>query len=231
MQAASVLADLDLFALLRTVGHPTHTGSSALGLMVARDIDVTTVCPSIDPVPIFDLGRSLATHPRVRRVTFRDDTGRWNTGARYPDGLYWMVEYVADPDVEWKLDLWFLLDGTTQFDLEHMKTLPVRLTPGGPRHDPQDQGGGRRRPVVPEGSELRDLRGRPGPRHQDARGVRALQGPRSGSELTRGLPCLRKARPDPARRTGSCSRPPARRRLGSSPAARLAAPHASLLSV
>ena len=129
MQAASVLADLDLFALLRTVGHPTQTGSSALGLMVARDIDVTTVCPSLEPVPIFDLGRSLATHPRVHRITFRDDTGRWNTGTLYPDGLYWMVEYVADPDVEWKLDLWFLLDGTTQFDLEHMKTLPARLTP------------------------------------------------------------------------------------------------------
>jgi hypothetical protein len=128
-QAAGVLADLDLLALLRTVGHPTRTGSSALGLMVARDIDVTTVCPSIDPLPIFDIGRSLATHPRVRSVTFRDDTGRWNSGTRYPDGLYWMVEYVADPDIEWKLDLWFLIEGTTQFDLEHMKTLPVRLTP------------------------------------------------------------------------------------------------------
>jgi hypothetical protein len=97
--------------------------------MVARDVDVTTVCPSLDPAPIFDLGRSLATHPRVRRVTFRDDTGRWNVSPHYPDGLYWMIEYVADPDVEWKLDLWFLLEGTTQFDLEHMKTLPGRLTP------------------------------------------------------------------------------------------------------
>ena len=124
-----MLADLDLFALLRTVGHPTHTGSSALGLMVARDIDITTVCPSIDPEPIFDLGRVLAIHPRIRRLTFRDDTGHWNIDPRYPDGLYWMVEYVADPDVEWKLDLWFLLEGTTQFDLEHMKTLPSRLTP------------------------------------------------------------------------------------------------------
>jgi hypothetical protein len=128
-EAGGVMADLDLLALLRTVGHPTHTGSSALGLMVGRDIDVTTVCPSLDPGPIFDLGRSLATHPRVRRVTFRDDTGHWNVHARYPDGLYWLVEYVADPDVEWKLDLWFLLDGTTQFDLEHMITLPPRLTP------------------------------------------------------------------------------------------------------
>jgi hypothetical protein len=127
-EAADVIADLDLFALLRTVGHPTHTGSSALGLMVRRDIDATTVCPTLDPVPIFDLGRSLAIHPRVRRVTFRDDTGRWRD-PRYPDGLYWLVEYVADPDVEWTLDLWFLDDGTTQFDLEHVLTLPPRLTP------------------------------------------------------------------------------------------------------
>ena len=123
-----MIGDLDLFALLRTVGHPTHTGSSALGLTVARDIDATTVCPTLDPVPIFDLGRSLATHPRVRRVTFRDDTGRWRD-PRYPDGLYWMVEYVADPDVDWTLDLWFLNDGTIQFDLEHVRTLPARLTP------------------------------------------------------------------------------------------------------
>jgi hypothetical protein len=128
-EAAGVIADLDLFALLRTVGDPTHTGSSALGLMLARDVDVTTVCQSLEPVPIFDLGRSLATHPRVRQMTFRDDTGRWNVSPHYPDGLYWMVEYVADPDVEWKLDLWFLLEGTTQFDLEHMRTLPARLTP------------------------------------------------------------------------------------------------------
>ena len=128
-QAASVLADLDLFALLRDHRPAdTHREFSARadgrtrhrrhdGLPVAR------------PAPIFDLGRSLAVHPRVFRVTYRDDTGRWNTDPRYPDGLYWMVEYVADPNVEWKLDLWFLLEGTTQFDLEHMQTMPGRLTP------------------------------------------------------------------------------------------------------
>jgi hypothetical protein len=128
-QARAILADLDAFALLGTVGRATHTGSSALGLMVARDIDITTLCPSLDPTPLFDLGRRLARHPRVRRLTFRKDTGRWNTEAVYPDGIYWLVEYVADPDIAWTLDLWFLLEGTTQFDLDHMKTLPGRLTP------------------------------------------------------------------------------------------------------
>ena len=128
-QAVDILADLDAFALLRRIGEATQVGSSALGLMVARDIDITTLCPSLDPGPVFDLGRRLARHPRVRRLTFRKDTGRWNTHAVLPDGIYWLVEYVADPDVTWTLDLWFLLDGTTQFDLEHMKTLPGRLTP------------------------------------------------------------------------------------------------------
>ena len=128
-QAVDILADLDAFALLRNIGVATQVGSSALGLMVARDIDITTLCPSLDPGPVFDLGRRLARHPRVRRLTFRKDTGPWNTSPGLPDGIYWLVEYVADPDDAWTLDLWFLLDGTTQFDLEHMKTLPGRLTP------------------------------------------------------------------------------------------------------
>jgi hypothetical protein len=128
-EASRVLADLDLLALLRTVGDPTHTGSSALGLMVVRDIDVTTVCPSLDPDPIFEVGRRLAGHARVRRLSFRNDAGHWNVDSRYPDGLYWLVEYVAPPDLVWTLDLWFLADGTIQFDLEHMATLPPRLTP------------------------------------------------------------------------------------------------------
>jgi hypothetical protein len=48
---------------------------------------------------------------------------------RYPDGLYWMVEYVPAAGIEWSLDLWFLREGTTQFDLEDLKSMPPRLTP------------------------------------------------------------------------------------------------------
>jgi hypothetical protein len=127
-QARAIFADLDALALLREVGEATQVGSSALGLMVAHDIDITTLCPSLDPGPVFDFGRRLARHPRVRRLTFRQDTGRWNTHAVYPDGIYWLVEYVADPDDAWTLDLWFLREGTSQFDIEHVKRLPGRLT-------------------------------------------------------------------------------------------------------
>jgi hypothetical protein len=131
LQAAArrVLADLDLMNRLAAVGTPTPTGGFALGLMVARDVDVTTVCPSLETDGVFAAMRPIAAHPRVRGLTFRNDTGHWNTDPSYPDGLYWMLDYVTDSGVAWNLDLWFLLAGTTQFDLEHMKTLPGRLTP------------------------------------------------------------------------------------------------------
>lgn len=128
-EADAILADLDLLALIRTIGIPTRTGSSALGLMVARDIDVTTTCPALEVDPIFGLARTLAHHPRVRKLSFRNDTGAWNVDPAYPDGLYLGVDYVLSTGAEWNLDLWFLAEGTTQFDLEDMKILPARLAP------------------------------------------------------------------------------------------------------
>jgi hypothetical protein len=127
-EATAVLADLDLLARIRAVGTPTLTGSCAYGLMVARDIDITTLCRALDAGSLFDAMRPLAGHARVRRMSFRDDTGEWNADPDYPDGLYWMVEYVAPGGDAWNLDLWFLRDGTTQFDLEDLRTLPPRLT-------------------------------------------------------------------------------------------------------
>lgn len=128
-EAAGILADRDLVAIIGTLGTPIQTGSSALGLMVARDIDVTTICPALDVDRVFELGRALAQHPRVRRLAFRNDTGARNVDPDYPDGLYWMVDYRSDTGAEWNLDLWFLAEGTTQFDLEDMRNLPPRLTP------------------------------------------------------------------------------------------------------
>lgn len=127
-EATAVLDDLGVLALAGAVGRPVRVGGSALGLMVARDIDVTTLCPRLEPALVFDAMRPLAAHPRIRGLSFRKDTGRWNTDDRYPDGLYWMVEYATDAGIAWNLDLWFIHESATQFDLEHMKTLPHRLT-------------------------------------------------------------------------------------------------------
>src|SRR5256885_9606732 len=125
-EGATVLDGLDLIARISRVGRPIRTGSAALGLMVARDIDVTSLCPNLAVAPIWEAVAPLALNPNIPRLAFRNDTGRWNTDPRYPDGLYWMIEYVSDGGDKWNLDLWFLLDGTTQVDLVHMQTLPRR---------------------------------------------------------------------------------------------------------
>jgi hypothetical protein len=96
---------------------------------MARDIDVTTICPSLELDLVLELGRALARQPRVRRLSFRNDTGAWNVDPAYPDGLYWMVDYRTAAGADWNLDLWFLAEGTTQFDLEHLKTMPQQLRP------------------------------------------------------------------------------------------------------
>ena len=127
-EADLVLEDLDLLRVLGTVGRPIRTGSSVLGLMVRRDIDVTSLCPTLDPGALLDAIHPFVTHPRVHRLAFRNDTGHWNTGTAYPDGLYWRIGYRTDALEDWDLDLWFLREGTTQFDLRHIESLPPRLT-------------------------------------------------------------------------------------------------------
>ncbi len=97
--------------------------------MVWRDIDLTVLCPSLDVEPVFEIGRSLAAHPHLRKLGFRNDTGRWNTDPDYPDGLYWALEYRTPTGAAWNVDVWFLREGTTQFDLQHLETLLPRLTP------------------------------------------------------------------------------------------------------
>ena len=131
-EAEAVVADLDLTAGLAAVGDPIRTGSSALGVMVKPDIDVTTACERLD-LSVFDavthLAARLARHERVRQVTFRNDTGAWNTEPdKYPDGLFLQVQYRSSRPRDWGLDLWFVDEPQRQPDLTHLRTLLPRLT-------------------------------------------------------------------------------------------------------
>jgi len=128
-EAAAVLDDLGLLPLLHEIGRPVQVGSLALGLMVARDIDLTILCPELDVTRIFEAIGPLAAHPRVRELRFRNDTGHWNVDPDYPDGVYWGPRYRSEAGGEWTVDLWFIQEGSRQFDLEHLESLPPRLTP------------------------------------------------------------------------------------------------------
>ena len=96
-EAAAVLADLELLPLLQQVGRPVQVGSVALGLMVARDIDLTVLCPALETEAIFTALAPLAGHPRIRELHFRDDTGHRNVDPNYPDGVYWARDTAARP--------------------------------------------------------------------------------------------------------------------------------------
>ncbi|MEV6349717.1 hypothetical protein [Actinoplanes sp. NPDC051851] len=128
-EAEAVIADLRLVDLLGKAGEPHRVGSSRLGLMVWRDIDVTVVCEQLDEATVIAIGADLAGHPDVREMVFRKDVGRWNVDPRYPDGLYLRLSYRRDGEQEWKLDVWFVDEPERQPDLGHVRSLPERLTP------------------------------------------------------------------------------------------------------
>ncbi len=127
--AAAILADLELLPLLGQLGRPVQVGSVPLGLMVARDIDLTVLCADLDPTRVFDVVRPLAAHPRIRELRFRNDTGAWNVDPDYPDGIYWGPRYRTATGEDWTIDVWFIQESSRQFDLEHLESLPARLTP------------------------------------------------------------------------------------------------------
>ncbi len=130
-EADSVVADLQLPARLRELGTAVRVGSSALGLMVGRDIDITVVCDELgDDSQVVALAGRLARQPAVRQVTYRDDTGAWNAEPeQYPDGRYLGVKYRKVIGQEWNLDVWFVDQPDRMPDLAHLKTMPSQLDP------------------------------------------------------------------------------------------------------
>jgi hypothetical protein len=128
-EAEQIRARLDLDRVLGSVGNPVLVGSTALGLMVWRDIDTTVVCQSLDKRPVLAAATELAAHQDVRTMQYRDDSGRFNEDPeKYPDGLYIGLRYHPAEMAEWKLDLWFVDDPDRQPDLAHLRTMPERLT-------------------------------------------------------------------------------------------------------
>ena len=127
--AGAVRADLELDAVLGTLGEPHLVGSAALGLMVWPDLDMTVVCDALDVAALHSAAVDLVRHPRVRQLTFRNDSGPWNSHPeKYPDGVYWGIDY-RDGRRTWNIDVWFVTEADRQPDLRHVRELGGRLTP------------------------------------------------------------------------------------------------------
>ena len=132
-EADRLVDSLGLNDLLTRIGQPVRVGSSALGLMVRRDIDITVVCPDLGPaalVAFAGIGAELMQRTDcVISVRFRNDSGKWNAEpARYPDGLYLGLEVRTAGGADWTFDIWAIDQPERQPDLAHLRTLLPRLT-------------------------------------------------------------------------------------------------------
>lgn len=132
-EADEIVRDLQLEQLLDSIGQPIRVGSSAMGLMVRRDIDITIICPRLDPDTLkafADIGAHLMQQTTsVASVRFRNDTGAWNTEpAKYPDGLYLGLTVRAANEAIWTFDIWAVDQPERQPDLAHLKSLLPRIT-------------------------------------------------------------------------------------------------------
>ena len=131
-EADQVVELLQLDGLLSHIGRPVRVGSSAMGLMVRRDIDITVICKKLSSVTraaFVRVGAKLMLMDRnVISVRFRNDTGPWNTDpALYPDGLYLGVSARTNEGTDWNLDIWAVDQPERQPDLNHLRTLLPRL--------------------------------------------------------------------------------------------------------
>lgn len=120
-------ANLGLVTLLAGAGQPVRVGSSALGLMVRPDLDITVVCDALDLSVVLRIGTELARHSQVRQIVFRNDTGTWNVDPAYPDGLYLGVAFRPSAGADWNIDIWFVDQPERQPDLGHLRSMPSRL--------------------------------------------------------------------------------------------------------
>ncbi|MDU1443015.1 hypothetical protein AAGC94_17820 [Clostridium sporogenes] len=129
IESKEILTELKLNDLLSPVGEPVQVGSSALGLMVWRDIDITVVCSELNINAIAQIASKLITYKGMREVKFINDSGIFNNSSDYPDGLYLGLKYKSLKGMDWKLDIWFVDQPEKQPDLMHIKIIPEQLTP------------------------------------------------------------------------------------------------------
>jgi hypothetical protein len=96
--------------------------------MVRPDLDVCVVCDVWNADTVFLAARPLASHPRVQKLNFWNETGPFQPPGLL-EGFYWGVHYRAEDAEEWTLDLWFWPRHAPASDVEQAEEVRRRLTP------------------------------------------------------------------------------------------------------
>lgn len=107
-EAQSVLKELNLIELLSAGGVVRQTGSTVLGLMVWRDIDLQVSSPQLSIERAFEIMHPLLTHPYVKHVRYFRQSDHFKL-AGLDERYFFMVYYERPGQAEWKLDISFWL--------------------------------------------------------------------------------------------------------------------------
>jgi hypothetical protein len=136
-ESHAVVEELNLVRLLSKIGSVRVHGSSVLGLMTWRDIDVAVSSPRLTIGQAYEGMQVLLTHPRVKEVRYLNESSSFNpTGLPHDERYFFMMRYDRHDDrhveSDWKIDISFWLsEGTHPEPIHDMVkqqlTLDTRL--------------------------------------------------------------------------------------------------------
>jgi hypothetical protein len=107
-EAQSVLKELNVVELLGAGGVVRQTGSTVLGLMVWRDIDLQVSSPRLSIERAFKIMHPLLTHPYIKHMRYLNQSDHFKL-ADLDERYFFMVYYERPGQAEWKLDISFWL--------------------------------------------------------------------------------------------------------------------------
>jgi hypothetical protein len=109
-EARAVVEELGIVAMLSKVGTVRVLGSSVLGLMTWRDIDIAVSSPGLTSTQAYEAMQPLLTHPRVKHTRYNNESGSYNpTGLTHDERYFFMVYYDRQAESDWKIDISFWL--------------------------------------------------------------------------------------------------------------------------
>jgi len=128
-EAQAVVKELDLVRLLSNAGTVRVHGSSVLGLMTWRDIDISVSSPRLSIERAYEVMEPLLTHPLVTQVRYLNESGSFNsTGLPRDERYFFMVLYDSGAESDWKIDISFwLAEGVRSEPIHDM--IEQKLTP------------------------------------------------------------------------------------------------------
>ena len=128
-EAQAIVKELNLVHLLSAAGTVRVHGSSVLGLMTWRDIDVSVSSPRLSIERAYEVMTPLLTHSHVRQVRYLNESGSFNPTALPRDERYFfMVLYDSGAESDWKIDIAFWLEEGVRSEPIH-NMVEQKLTP------------------------------------------------------------------------------------------------------